>query len=78
MSKTPEFDGKSCPYCAGTSGYQYTFADKLTTFIDWGGQIQATEGDKPVFTRKMRCSDCNHIVEKYVENIRLTDRRVFR
>lgn len=72
---TPNKEDKqlhACPFCGGTSGFYWKFADLQIQFCEWNGKAIECNNDFPLFTRKMRCTDCKHIVEKELEGVRIT------
>ena len=62
---------RQCPFCGGTRGFYWKFADVQIQFCEWNGTAIECNNDEALFTRKQRCIDCNHIVEKEVENVKI-------
>lgn len=62
-------EGHRCPHCGGSTGFQYTWTARFTTFFSWKGMLEDTNEPTPLRTNLLRCSDCRKPVEDLVTPI---------
>lgn len=59
---------EACPFCGSTAGFYHKYADVNYTFYDWKGVAFETNNDHALFSRKLKCTDCHKVIEKFVKS----------